>query len=161
MGKKHYQLKAAHAQAFRWKSHSTDVELCRTTMDEEDSPQPVERTSSAAPVVPDEPALGSDCEYTGGVNHNPNDPSDCWDTSMELPDSDNTESLSEFDGNELKLNLAALRLSEDRKQEPKSSGWTDIFEMKLKKDWKKAEGKRSLEYNGHSDQTHRQQEKDA
>lgn len=159
MGKKHHKLQAAHAQAFQWKSHSTapasvDLSLCETTADKEDSPQPVgQTTSDAVPQVPtDEPALDSDCEYTGGVNHKPD--SDCW-NPMEPPDLNNAKSLCEFNGNELKLNLAALQLSENTgKQEPKSNSWNDIFEMKSKRDWRKAEEKRTLGYNGHSDWTH-------
>ncbi|KAI6021158.1 hypothetical protein EDC04DRAFT_2901417 [Pisolithus marmoratus] len=116
MGKKHYQLKAAHAQASRWKAHTSS-----TTVFREVAPSDPPMTN------PDELTHGSDCKYTGGVNHNP-DGYHHQDT-CELLDLDGSDaaSLCELDGDELEENLAALGQSVEMMNKPNPSGWNEMF----------------------------------
>ena len=99
----------------------------------------------------------SDCEYAGGVNHDPD--SDCL-IESNSGDSD-TESLYELEGKELKENLKNLQKAGKNAEQSNVMGWNSFLETKTREDWKMAEKNRTLGYNGHSVWTHQQREKEA
>ncbi|KAI6043307.1 hypothetical protein EDC04DRAFT_2600198 [Pisolithus marmoratus] len=143
MGKKHYQLKAAHAQASRWKAHTSSTTVfgeaapCKIVTDENSSLPLIEMCQL---ILPQQILMNSPMALTD---------------TCELLDSDGSDaaSLCELDGDELEENLAALGQSVEMMNKPNPSGWNETFQVKTTKEWEKLEKNRSLGYSGHSDQT--------
>ncbi|KAI6097339.1 hypothetical protein EDD16DRAFT_1527624 [Pisolithus croceorrhizus] len=69
------------------------------------------------------------------------------DTCELLLDSDGSDaaSLCELDGDELEENLAALGQSVDAMNNPNSTGWNEMFQVKTTKEWEKLEKSREKE----------------
>ena len=171
MSKKHYQRKAALARASQWKISSStplpDLERQHEPCVEGMSLLPVEQTFLDPQFKRMDESLGlcplttcttslsdSDCEYAGGVNHDPD--SDCL-IESNSGDSD-TESLYELEGKELEENLKNLWKAGENAEWSNVTGWNSFLETKTREDWKKAKKNRTLGYNGHSVRTHQQRE---
>ena len=102
----------------------------------------------------------SDCGYEGGVNYNWSESSD-GDFDMEdyHDDDSDMDSLEELEGEELEANLSELRAELEGLVAP--TKYEQVAELKLLKEWKKAEQTCTLGYTGHSQRTQEWRAKDA
>jgi hypothetical protein len=102
-----------------------------------------------------------DCGYTGGINHCfSSDDSESASDFEDLEDEDSDdESLAEFEGDALEENLQELLLLQVAFPAP--TQYEQIVAPKTKKEWGRAEKKRSLGYNGHSKRTKQRREMEA
>jgi hypothetical protein len=163
MAKKHLKEAAARARASRWtrnafETHSDSPETVPRTESDEfshgNSSPSHENTDNTGWSLTDSESE-SDCGYTGGVNM---DMSDSDEEGSDWVDSD-AESLSEFSGSELDVNLEELQQEAEDLRKPMVN-WK-IMERKSPKEWAKAEKNRGLGYTGLSDRTRQRREKEA
>ena len=161
MSKKTSKAAAARARAACW-SKSHQVHPSRL------SPHPAKTEQHHHEMLPAKfPPIeldfddGLDCGYTGGVNYVPSDMDEDTNKSLIHPDKQSTdcESIQELEGDELEANLA--RLQDSEKGSLQAPTLLDkISEPKKPLDWKRAEKKRGLGYNGHSKRTQCRRDKE-
>jgi len=163
MARKYQREAAARARAGRAAARATAASNSPPVFDNLagwDSETP--GADHTAPIFVDS-GSESDCGYTGGVNCYWEDSDyepDCPGTDSSQGQSDcDTESLSEFEGDDLEINLEELRAELDLLEAP--SKYAQITGWKSVKEWKKVEKNRALGYTGTSQRTQQRKAKEA